>query len=43
MRGMKECLMKRSKYVALALACGGLMFQAGCITDLIQFVAPLVV
>ena len=35
--------MKRSKYILLGLACGGLLLQASCITDLILFVAPLVV
>ena len=39
----EESQMKRSKYILLGLACGGLLLQAGCITDLILVVAPLVV
>ncbi len=35
--------MKNSKYLLLSLASGGLLLQAGCITDLILFVAPLIV
>ncbi len=39
----EDSQMKRSKYLLLGLACGGLLLQASCITDLILFVAPLVV
>ncbi len=35
--------MKRSKYLLFCLASGGLLLQAGCITDLILLVAPLIV
>ena len=38
----KEISMKRSRYFLMCLTSGGLLLQAGCITDLITLVAPLI-